>query len=213
MNNGNYLEKLKQSHPVFNDLNLDKNQQERLKSLLSYSHGAISSLRNRLSELSQDAIHNEQFKKEKLNEVKAELQSTLDREFSVFKTKTALAQQSLHSATHSEKPKDSVEALLQHMQQQEIRNDLRRLPPAKRTEYLLDSAEAGNPSVLRAVQNQPVTSDLVPSDILDRASKTYAQKIAPQQSEAVTLAEQDLQAAEKVRNLVQVAMGYIEQNL
>ena len=112
MNNGNYLEKLKQSHPVFNDLNLDKNQQERLKSLLSYSHGAISSLRNRLSELSQDAIHNEQFKKEKLNEVKAELQSTLDREFSVFKTKTALAQQELQAATHQE-PKDSNEKLLQ----------------------------------------------------------------------------------------------------
>ena len=212
MNNGNYLEKLKQSHPVFNDLNLDKNQQERLKSLLSYSHGAISSLRNRLSELSQDAIHNEQFKKEKLNEVKAELQSTLDREFSVFKTKTALAQQELQAATHQE-PKDSVEALLQHMQQQEIRAGLKELPPAKRTELLLNTAQNGDATVLRAVESQPLTSDLVPGDVLEKAGRTYARKIAPQQTEAVSLAKADLEAAEKVRNLVQVALGYIEQNL
>jgi len=63
MNNGNYLEKLKQSHPVFNDLNLDERQKESLKSLLNYSLGAISSLRRRLSELGQDAIHNEEFPK------------------------------------------------------------------------------------------------------------------------------------------------------
>ena len=212
MNNGNYLEKLKQSHPVFNDLNLDKGQQERLKSLLNYSFGAINSLRRRLSELSQDAIHNEEFKKEKLKEAKAELQKEIDREFKAVQNRLALAQQTLHNATY-QKPKDSSEALLRFMQQQEIRDNLRSLPSAKRTEILLDTVEAGNPAVLRAVESQPVTSDLVPSDVLDRASKTYAQKIAPQQTEAVSLAKADLEAAEKVRNLVQVALGYIEQNL
>ena len=212
MENENYYEKLKESHTIFKSLSLDKGQQERLRSLLNYSFGAISSLRRRLSELSQDAIHNEQFKKEKLNEVKAELQSTLDREYKSVQNRFTLTQQALRNATHQE-PKDSSEALLRFMQQQEIRDNLRSLPSAKRTEILLDTVEAGNPAVLRAVESQPVTSDLVPSDVLDRASKTYAQKIAPQQTEAVSLAKADLEAAEKVRNLVQVALGYIEQNL
>ena len=212
MNNENYYEKLKQNHPVFNDLNLDKGQQKRLESLLSYSSGAVNSLRNVISELSQDVIHSEEYKKERLNQAKAELQSTLDREFSVFKTKSALAKQELQAATHPQ-AKDSTEELLQFMQGKEIRDNLKSLPPAKRTEVLLDSVQRGDSTILKAIQAQPVTSDLVPSDVLDRASKTYAQKIAPQQTEAATLAEQDLQAAEKVRNLVQVAMGYIEQNL
>ena len=141
------------------------------------------------------------------------MQETLNREYKAVQSRFALAKQALHNATHPEKPKDSVEALLQHMQQQEIRAGLKELPPAKRTEYLFDSVEAGDATVLRAVESQPVTSDLVPSDVLDRASKTYAQKIAPQQTEAVSLAKADLEAAEKVRNLVQVALGYIEQNL
>ena len=151
MNNENYYEKLKKSHTIFNGLNLDERQKESLKSLLNYSFGAISSLRRRISELSQDIVHNEQYKKEKLNEAKAELQKEIDREFKAVQNRLALAQRELHGATRQEPPKDSAEALLQHMQQQEIRNDLRRLPPAKRTEYLLDTAKAGNPAVLRAV--------------------------------------------------------------
>ena len=59
----NYYKKLRDAHTIFNDLNLDERQKESLKSLLNYSLGAISSLRRRLSELGQDAIHNEEFPK------------------------------------------------------------------------------------------------------------------------------------------------------
>ncbi|RLB90580.1 MAG: hypothetical protein DRH50_12165 [Deltaproteobacteria bacterium] len=212
MTNENYYEKLKKSHPVFNDLNLDERQKESLKSLLSYSAGSLNSLRNKIAELSQDAIHSAEYKAKKLKEAKAELQKTLDREFSVFKTKTALAQQSLHSATHSE-PKDSVEALLQYMQQQEIRAGLKELPSAKRIEILLDSVQRGDSTILRAVQEQPLTSDLVPGDVLDRTSTTYSKKVAPQQLESLTTAKADLEAAEKIKNLTEVALGFVERNL
>ena len=212
MNNENYYEKLKKSHTIFNGLNLDERQKESLKSLLNYSFGAISSLRRRISELSQDIVHNEQYKKEKLSEAKASLQETLDREFKGVQNRLALAKQALHTATRQE-PKDTPEKLLQFMEGKEIRDNLKSLPPAKRTEVLLDSVQRGDSTVLRAIQSQPVTSDLVPSDVLERASKTYSKKVAPQQLESLTTAKTDLEAAEKIKNLTEVALGYIEQNL
>jgi len=212
MNNENYLEKLKESHTIFNDLNLDERQRESLKSLLSYSFGALNSLRNKIAELSQDIIHNEEYKKEKLSEAKSELQKTLDNQFNAVKNRFALAQQELQAATHQE-PKDSNEKLLQFMEAKEIRDNLRSLPPAKRTEYLFDSVEAGDATVLRAVESQPLTSDLISKDVMGKARKAYNKKIAPQQSEAVNLAKSDLEAAEKIRNLTLVALGFVERGV
>lgn len=210
MTNENYYEKLKKSHTIFNDLNLDERQRESLKSLLSYSAGSINSLKNKIAELDRDNIHSTEYKAKALNEAKASLQKTLDNQFNAVKNRLALAKQELQAATHPEKPKDPTEKLLQFMQAKEIREGLEKMPLAERMEFVLNSAEAGNPSVLRAVQSQPVTSDLVPSDILDRASTAYAERVAPGQYKALTTAKADLQAAEKVKNLVQVALGYIE---
>ena len=208
----NYYKKLRDAHTIFNDLNLDKGQQERLKSLITYSAGSLNSLRNKISELSQDIVHSEEYKKKKLKEAKAELQETLNREYKAVQNRLALAQQSLHSATHSE-PRDTTEALLQHMQQQEIRAGLKELPPAKRTELLLNTAQNGDATVLRAVESQPVTSDLVPPDILKRAGTVYAKKVAPAQLETLTTARADLEGAEKIKNLTEVALGFVERNL
>ena len=213
MNNENYYEILKANYPTFNaTLRLDERQQKSLKSLLGYTEGALSSYRSEALKLKEDTSRSDDFKQKQLSEAKAKMQKTLDNEFKHIENRVIDAQNVLYAATHPAKPKDTTEALLRFLQEQEIRTGLAAMLLAKRLEILLSTCKRGNATVLRAVESQPVISDLVPSDVVDRANHAYASQVAPVQAEALNLAKQDLAGAEAIRSLTRVELGYIESN-
>ena len=206
--------KLKESHQVFNDLNLSEAQQTSLDSLIGYSAGSLNSLKNKITELRQDNIHSEEFKAKALKDAKASLQKTLDLEYQGVQGKLALAQQALHNATHQAKSKDTTEELLRFMQEKEIRDSLEKLPLAKRIDFVMDGVENGDATILRAVESQPITSDLIPDkDVLERANSIYAEKGAPTLVANVKQAEANFESATKIRNLTAIAMQYLEQRV
>ena len=210
--NENYYEKIKANYPTFQaTLQLNERQQKSLKSLLGYTEGALSSYREEVEKSKNDVVHSEEFKQKKLAEFRAQNQRTLDNEYGYVQARLVAAEVALDSATRPPEPKDGSEALLRFLQEQEIRAGLAAMLLAKRLEILLGTCKRGNATALRAVESQSVVSDLIPADVMDRAGKVYASKVAPVQIEAVNLAKADLAGAEAIRNLTQVEMGRIEQ--
>ena len=214
MENVNYYEKLRANYSTFNaTLQLDEQQQKSLNSLLGYTEGSLTSFRAEVEKSKNDIVHSQEFKQKKLTEFRAKNQQTLDNEFSHVQSRLVAAQTALQNATHPAKPKDTTEELLRFMQAKEIRENLEKMSMAKRTEFLLSGAQSGDSGVLRAVETQPVTSSLVPSDVLHRANEVLAAKIAPETFAALNLAKEDLEGAELVKNLTQVELGRIETSI
>ncbi|PXF58869.1 MAG: hypothetical protein C4B58_05275 [Deltaproteobacteria bacterium] len=214
MENTNYYEKLGAEYPRFNSLQInEERQRELLKSQLRYSYGAISTLRDKANELKADTVHSESRKAELLAETKTKLQATLAQEFKPFEDRVTAAEQALHSATHEARPKDTVEELLQFMKGKELRDSLAAMPLAKGVEFTLNTAQNGDPSVLRAVESQPITSNLIPEDVLQRANTAYASKVAPQRVVELEMAKSDLDKATLIKSLTQIELDYLEQGL
>lgn len=209
--NENYYEKLKADFPTFGaTLRLDERQQKSLQDLLSYTEGALSSYRSEIAIAKADTDHSSEFKAEKLKIAKTKSIGSIEAEFSKVQERLPRAQSVLHAATHQAAPKDSSEALLRHMQGREIREGLGKMPLSERVKFLQESCQDGHGDVLWAIENQPIISDLIPPDVMDRATETLGAKMAPEQSVLVEMAEQDFEGAEVVRNLAMVEMGHIE---
>jgi len=219
METTNFYEKLKTQFTTFkSSLRLDERQQESLKSLLAYTDGALNTYRNEIAQANKNySMYNREIRDKKrteaLSAAKEKLQKTLDNVFKPFEHRVTAAEQALYKVTHEEPPKDAAKELLQFMQRKEIRDHLQTMPLAKRTELLLNSTQELDPTILRAVESQPKTSDLVPENVLQRANSIYAEKGAPSMVEKLESAKKDLDGAELIRNLTQVAIGHIEQGL
>lgn len=208
-----YYQKLKENFPAFNaTLQLDDRQQKSLDSLLGFTEGALTSCRGEVAKA--DTLYSQfnekirdQKRSEALNTAKSKSIGSIKSEFEKIENRVLSAKSMLHAATHLAKPADSSEALLRYLQQKEIRDDLAALPLAKRIGVVADTVQKGEGSVLHAIEDQPVTSDLVPKDILERSLKTYGDQVAPKQSKMVSLAEQDAQGALLIKNLASVEIG------
>ena len=215
----NSYQKLKENFPTFNStLRLDERQINSLQDLLGYVEGALSSYRSKVQEAdSKYSQYNEQIRDQKrteaLRESKAKSKGSIEAEFKKVQDRVVGARTALHNATHQATPKDSTEALLRFMQQKEIRDHLEKMPLAQRVEALQNTCSDGRGAVLWAVESQPITSDLVPTDVMNRATGTLAGKMAPEQSALVELAMEDLEGALAVKNLAEVEMGHIEQGI
>ncbi len=211
MENENFYQKLKQEFPEFNTANLSDDTQKSLESLLSYTSGSLDTYRIKIAELKADVVHSELKKSELLAEVKVKFQKTLTNEFQHVQDRVAVAQQALDAATCEPEPKDSSAALLRHLEQREIRDNLSTMPLAKRTEHLINGAQGGDAAILRAIEAQPIVSDLMPLDVMNRANTMYVEKIAPQQTSELAVAAANLDGAAVIRNLTEVVLGHIEQ--
>ncbi len=215
MENTNFYEKLKAEFPEFITLRLDEQQQGSLKSLIGYTEGALTSYRIEVAEANEKyKIYAEQIRDEKrteaLNAAKAKMQKTLDTEFKHIQDRVINAENALVKATRQPATKDSSEELLRFLRHKEIRDSLSAMSLSKRTEYLINGVQRGDAAVLRAVEAQSVVSDLVPSDVLNRANEVYIKQVAPQQTVELKIAQADLEGAEVIRNLTQVVMGHLE---
>jgi hypothetical protein len=211
MNNINYYQKLKADYPTFGStLHLDERQQRSLESLLGYTAGALNSYRNEVGKSRADIDHSSEFKAEKLKAIRTKCVGAIDTEFGYIQDRVKAAKTALYNATHPVKPADNTEELLRFMKSKEIRDSLAAMPLAKRVEFALNTGQNGDGSVLQAIEGQPVTSDLVPSDDMERINKVYEDRAAPQQSMLLDSAKMDLEGALAVKNLAEVEMGRIE---
>jgi hypothetical protein len=202
----NYYKKLKENFPTFNvSLRLDPRQEKSLESLLATAHGSLSTISKEVEKLNLDATLSQEFKQGKLTESKAAQQQAIAKEYQSIQNRFVDAQQSLSNATHKP-PKSTEEAILQHMQQQEIRSNLEKMPMAERTDILLRTCKGGHGDILWAVENQTI-GNLIPGDIMGRAAEEYARKVAPEQCEALEMAAADLDGALAIKNLTDVELG------
>lgn len=208
MDSTNYYQKIKEVSPEFNSLQLNEGEQKRLSTLIQYVPGAIESYRKEIAKLKADEFHSEKEKTRMLAEKKAGFLETLTSEFEAVKSRAAAAENTLQEAIKPPKAKDATEKLLEFMKGQEIRSGLEKMPLAKRIEFLINSVQNGEASVLRAIKGQPITGDLVPAETMVRANSEYTKKVAPGLAATVDLAKDDLEQATRIMSLTQVVLGH-----
>lgn len=208
--------KLKANFPTFGaTLQLDERQVKSLHDLLAYTEGSLTSYRSEVAKA--DALYSQynekirdQKRSEALSTAKQKSLGSIEAEFEKVQGRVPKAQTALYNATHLPKPEDSAGELLRFMQQKEIRDGLEKMLLAKRFEVLQKACQDGLGEVLWAVESQPIISDLVPKDVMERSAGTLGAKMAPEQFALVQLAMDDLEGATAVKNLASVEIGRIE---